>query len=99
MVGNTSHIYRSLRKRRDIAFDYDAFCAEEKGTATSAGDWLLPQRAELRPLADIPSKKRAETRRRRALLEQIDGRIQANICACVRQGSIYVRTTQLECVA
>jgi hypothetical protein len=85
VVGNANHIYRSLRKRRKIAFDYDAFCTEAKGVTASTGDWLLPVRTELRPLAEIPSKKRAETSRRRALLEQIDSRIQASICAFVRR--------------
>jgi hypothetical protein len=93
VVGNANHIYRSLRKRRKIAFDYDAFCTEAKGVTTGTGDWLLPVRAELRPLAEIPSKKRAETSRRRTLLEQIDGRIQASICTFVgRESSIFFET-------
>lgn len=87
VVGNANHIYRSLRKRRKIAFDYDAFCAEAKGVTASTGDWLLPVRIELRPLAEIPSKKRAETNRRRAMLSQIDWLTQASICASVSRES------------
>jgi hypothetical protein len=87
VVGNANHIYRSLRKRRKIAFDYDAFCAEASGITANTGDWLLPVRTELRPLADIPSKKRAETNRRRALIEQINCRVQASIFSFVRRES------------
>jgi hypothetical protein len=84
VVGNANHIYRSLRKRRTIAFDYDAFCAETGGVAESDGDWLLPVLTEPRQISEIPSKKRAEASRRRTLLEQIDSQIQANIQAAIK---------------
>lgn len=79
VVGNSNHIYRSLRKRRKIKFDYDAFCAEVRGVTANAGDWLLPVCTETRPVTEIPSKKRAEANRRRDLLEQIAHQIQASI--------------------
>lgn len=75
MVGNDNHIYRSLRKRRKIAFDYDAFCAEQEGAQADGADWLLPVEVEPRPLSEVPSKKRAETTRRRALLDDIRGQV------------------------
>lgn len=78
MVGNSNHIYRSLRKRRKIAFDYDAFCAEIEGAAADESDWLLPLVADARPLSEVPSKKRAETARRRALLAEIHDQVLAH---------------------
>jgi len=76
-VGNSNHIYRSLRKRRSIAFDYDAFCKEEPGTVQDGRDWLIPVQLEVRPLNEIPSKKRAEALRRRTLLVELGNQIQA----------------------
>jgi uncharacterized protein VirK/YbjX len=86
MVGNSDHIYRSIRKRRKIAFDYDAFCAEVEGTVADGPDWLLPVEAEVRPLSEVPSKKRAETARRRALLADIRSQIQAATPASATSG-------------
>jgi uncharacterized protein VirK/YbjX len=79
VVGNANHIYRSLRKRRHIAFDYDAFCQEAGGATANGADWLLPVRSEARPLSEIPSRKRSETARRRALLEALGGQIRASV--------------------
>lgn len=81
VVGNNDHIYRSLRKRRKIAFDYDGFCAEIEGVAADGTDWLLPLEAEVRPLSEVPSKKRAEATRRRNLVEDIGNQIKSNLGA------------------
>ena len=86
MVGNSNHIYRSLRKRRKIAFDYDAFCAEEEGAEADGADWLLPVSVEPRPLSEVPSKKRAETTRRRALLDDIRGQVLDHTSTAGRHG-------------
>ncbi|GAA5180564.1 VirK/YbjX family protein [Niveibacterium umoris] len=66
-VGNARHIYRNARKRRDIAFDYDAFWAESGGERRNDGDWNLPLAAAVKPMEDVPSKKRAEVVRRRQM--------------------------------
>ncbi|WP_414041023.1 DUF535 family protein [Acidithiobacillus sp. M4-SHS-6] len=75
MVGNDNHVYRSLAKRREIAFDYDAFCTDEKGANSDGADWLLPVIVESKPLSEVPSKKRAETNRRRALVNDIQDQV------------------------
>ena len=75
MVGNNNHIYRSLAKRREIAFDYDAFCLGEKGVSPDGADWLLPVTVEFKPLSEVPSRKRAETARRHTLVNDIHDQV------------------------
>lgn len=79
VVGNANHIYRSLRKRRAISFDYDEFCAEVTGVVPDGRDWVLPVQADVRPLSEVASKKRAETARRRSLLESVGNQIVAKV--------------------
>lgn len=70
-VGNGRHIYRNARKRRDIAFDYDAFWAESGGERRADGDWNLPMEAAVKSMEDVPSRKRAEVTRRRQMQADI----------------------------
>jgi uncharacterized protein VirK/YbjX len=90
VVGNSSHIYRSLRKRRSIAFDYDAFCMEVSGAIANGQDWLLPAQLEVRPLNEIPSKKRAEALRRRTLLEDLGNQIQARTALATEPNHVRI---------
>lgn len=46
VVGNANHIYRSWRKRRNIAFDYDEFCSEIDSHQLVGHDWLLSNSKE-----------------------------------------------------
>ena len=77
LVGNHKHIYRSWRKRKDISFNYDEFCADIDASVQDGGDWIIPLVGELRPISEVASKKRAETLRRRNLLETIHQEIMA----------------------
>lgn len=74
-VSNQTHIYRSLRYRRSkeamLFASYDAFWAESGGTPDDNGHYRLPLSVPPRPLEEIASKKRAEYRRRHALLERL----------------------------
>ena len=58
----------NLRKRR-LRFDYTAFWQEQGGELAADGHWTLPLQAAVRPLADVPSQKRAMYRRRQAMLQ------------------------------
>ena len=58
----------NLRKRR-LRFDYTGFWQEHGGAMAADGHWTLPLQAVQRPLADVPSQKRAMYRRRYALLQ------------------------------
>ncbi len=67
-VGNTSHVYQAKWRRRDrIAADYDGFWTELGGHPGAGGGWRLPARLARKALADVPSKHRAQLRRRQAL--------------------------------
>lgn len=70
-TGTSGHIYQCLRKRRTIAFDYDACWREFGGEQRSGGDWLLPLHPEHKPLESVASRKRAEAARRNQLREEI----------------------------
>jgi uncharacterized protein VirK/YbjX len=80
-VGNRHHIYRSMRKRRSISFDYDEFWRELGGSPRRDGDWSLAVTTANRPIEDVPSRKRAEATRRRALVEDIQRQIAATLLA------------------
>lgn len=78
-VSNQAHIYRSLRyrdKENKIHADYDNFWASVGGECDEQGYYRLPQAIARKDEADIASKKRAEYRRRYALLDGISRQIQ-----------------------
>jgi uncharacterized protein VirK/YbjX len=61
----------NLRDSR-LRFDYRAFWAEHEGVRAEAhGNWLLPLDTALRPLEEVPTKRRAMYRRRYAMLEAL----------------------------
>lgn len=73
-VASDKHVFvgygRTLARR--VAVDYDEIWSLVGGTHTDgASHWALPVQPRHRDLADIPSKKRAEYRRRNALLDQV----------------------------
>lgn len=61
------HVYRHWRKRRRCPFDYDAYWLEHLGSRRSDGDYALPVHVAPTDPAQVPSKKRAEAKRRHAL--------------------------------
>lgn len=63
-----ARLRRKLWRDGSYHFDYRAFWAEQGGVAGDSGYWLLPTEMALRPLSEVPSKKRAMYRRRGELL-------------------------------
>lgn len=60
----------NLRDSR-LRFDYRAFWAEHAGTRDDDGNWTMPLDTALRPLEDVPTKRRAMYRRRYAMLDAL----------------------------
>ncbi|WP_034911531.1 VirK/YbjX family protein [Erwinia sp. 9145] len=74
-VSDEGHVFRSLRyrmrKRRVFHASYNEFWASLNAQPQSKSLNLLPQSIERKPLEEIASKKRAEARRRYALLDAL----------------------------
>jgi hypothetical protein len=73
-VGNEVHIYRNARYRGQAAqmyADYDNFWQSQGGRLNNEGYYILPLHLARKELDAIPSKKRAEYRRRFALLDEL----------------------------
>ncbi|WP_410015921.1 VirK/YbjX family protein [Sodalis sp. C49] len=81
-VGNNSHMYRARRysskKRRFLHADYDNFWLSLNGQRDEQGYFHLPLSIPRKPLETVPSKKRAEYRRRYELLDQLARQINAH---------------------
>jgi len=60
----------NLRGSR-LRFDYRAFWVEHEGVRDAGGNWSLPLDTALRPLEDVPTKRRAMYRRRYAMLDAL----------------------------
>ncbi len=78
-VGDESHVFRSLRYRHsksDKFFaSYSEFWLSLGGELRADSCYTLPLQMERKALEDIASKKRAEYRRRYALLDDLIGQI------------------------
>ena len=78
-VGDTTHVFRSLRYRHskgDKFFaSYSEFWLSLGGVARADEIFALPLRAERKDLEEIASKKRAEYRRRYALLDSLNEQV------------------------
>ncbi len=74
-VSNDTHIYRSWRYRKKkegkLLADYDSFWLSIGGEKLDNGNFLLPLVMPRKPMEEIASKKRAEYRRRYALLDSL----------------------------
>ena len=70
-VTGSRHVYRHWRKRRPFAFDYDSFWTEHAGRQRDDGDFELSSVCAHKPIDQLPSNKRAEARRRQALVADI----------------------------
>ena len=66
----------NLRDSR-LRFDYRAFWAEHDGARDASGNWGLPLDTALRPLEEVPTKRRAMYRRRYAMLEALQRAVAA----------------------
>jgi len=60
----------NLRDSR-LRFDYRGFWAEHEAVRDGSGNWSLPLGTALRPLDEVPTKRRAMYRRRYAMLEAL----------------------------
>lgn len=78
-VGDSTHVFRSLRYRHskgDKFFaSYSEFWLSLGGEARNDGLFTLPLRMERKDLEEIASKKRAEYRRRYALLDSLNEQV------------------------
>ncbi|GMQ36375.1 VirK/YbjX family protein [Enterobacter asburiae] len=74
-VSNDTHIYRSWRYRKKkegkLLADYDSFWSSIGGEKQDNGNFMLPLVMPRKPMEEIASKKRAEYRRRYALLDSL----------------------------
>lgn len=86
-VSNSGHVFRALRYRlskgRHFHASYDEFWQSVEGVRDGAFRWRLPLRLERKTLESIPSKKRAEYRRRFQLLDEMASQLNAVIAAHV----------------
>jgi len=62
-------------KRAAVRFSYDRYFLEAGAQPSPCGNWALPTAPLAKPLADVPSRKRAMYRRRLLLLRHLDERI------------------------
>jgi uncharacterized protein VirK/YbjX len=75
-IGLQNHIYcKKGRKPKKIKADYEAFWIEQNGQRLPEGDFLIPNSRRIRPIEETASNKRAEYRRRNALIEQMQQQV------------------------
>lgn len=83
-VSNEGHVYQGQRRREGrVQSDYDGFWTELGGVPN--GEWfVLPSEWHVKPIEEVPSRKRAQYRRRReieqALAHQVDTLLGAPAC-------------------
>lgn len=81
-VGNGTHMYQAWRyfykKKKFLHADYDNFWISLNGQRNDQGHFQLPLSIARKPLEALPSKKRAEYRRRYELLDQLTRQINAH---------------------
>ena len=78
-VSSGRHIYRHWRKRRHFAFDYDAYWLERSAVQRLDGDFDLDIDHAPHDVSTIPSKKRAEAKRRFHLQSLLRESVLANL--------------------
>ncbi len=66
-VSSKRHIYRHWRKRRQFQFDYDEYWLERNGSPSVEGDFDLSIHGRPFDIGKVPSRKRAEAKRRHRL--------------------------------
>lgn len=74
-VSNRGHVYQAKRRRRErVRADYDAFW-EEFGGVSNGPMFTLPDRLERKVIEAVPSRKRAQYRRRYELGDALAAQI------------------------
>lgn len=72
-VGRAGHVFAGTGRAGRLQFDYDAFWREQGGSPLAADGrlWSLPLQPRRKADAEIPSHKRAQYRRRHAMLDAL----------------------------
>ena len=81
-ISDTSHALRHKRSKGKIRLSYDAIWRDHGAQLVDPGVFDLGVTAKPKDLADIPSHKRAQYRRRYALMESIDAEIRSVLTLC-----------------
>ncbi|MBS0582739.1 MAG: DUF535 family protein [Proteobacteria bacterium] len=81
-VADTGHALRYKRGKGRIRLSYDAIWLDHGATAVDANVFDLGLATASKDLADVPSQKRAQYRRRYALMESVDADIRAVLAPC-----------------
>lgn len=81
-VADAHHALRYKRAKRRIHLSYDDIWREHAATTTASGMFDLGTATEFKDLADISSHKRAQYRRRYAMMEAVDADITAALRHC-----------------
>ncbi|PHV22744.1 hypothetical protein CSQ92_06795 [Janthinobacterium sp. BJB446] len=88
LISNDNRIALNARRRRHIAADYDLAWQELHALRMRDGNYHLPCAAYRAPdLADVPSKKRADARRRGELLQCMASGMRAQL-ACLLEAPL-----------
>lgn len=88
MISNDNRIALNARRRRHIAADYDLAWQELHALRMRDGNYHLPCAPYRVPgLADVPSKKRADARRRGELLQNMASGMRAQL-ACLLEAPL-----------
>jgi uncharacterized protein VirK/YbjX len=85
----------NLRDSR-LRFDYRAFWAEHDGVRDDTGNWALPLATALRPLEEVPTKRRATYRRRYSMLEALQSAVHTLSDARHALPPVPVKAAELE---
>lgn len=81
-VSNAGHIYQAkLRRSKRISADYDSFWAE-MGGELQGESFHLPPTLPRKSVADIPSRKRAQYRRRHEIEDRMIAALRASLPGC-----------------
>jgi uncharacterized protein VirK/YbjX len=70
-VAHRNHVSASYARRRRIQLDYDSVWSEAGAERITPSHWQLPASPLIRPDDQVPSKHRAQHRRRSALKSQV----------------------------
>jgi hypothetical protein len=88
-VTNASHIHQARwLSRNKVQADYDQFWGEMGGVRDRSG-YVLPDCMARKTLAEIPSRKRAQYRRRHELEDALISQIQAALPDCTHPSPIF----------
>jgi uncharacterized protein len=85
-VDQQNHVYKSDRyaRRKTIQIDYDDLWIAAGGKALPHGNFAIPRTEKIIPLAERPSHKRAQYRKRSLMLDALRGSLQATLSQAIQ---------------